>query len=39
VNELTLDYTDRGRRAVQLLLDEGAERGIIPNRVQVDFVE
>ncbi len=39
VNELTLDYTERGRAAVQLLLDEGAERGIIPHRVKVEFVE
>jgi 1,4-dihydroxy-6-naphthoate synthase len=39
VNELTLDYTDRGREAVQLLLKKGYERGIIPNRVEVDFVE
>ena len=37
VNQLTLDYTDRGREAVQLLLDEGAERGIIPRRVRVEF--
>jgi 1,4-dihydroxy-6-naphthoate synthase len=39
VNELTLDYTDRGREAVQRLLDEGAERGIIPRRVEVRFAE
>jgi len=39
VNELTLDYTERGRTAVQRLLDEGAERGIIPHRVKVEFVE
>ena len=39
VNELTLDYTERGRAAVQRLLDEGAERGIIPRRVKVEFVE
>ncbi|MBA2734682.1 MAG: ABC transporter substrate-binding protein [Acidobacteria bacterium] len=39
VNELTLDYTERGRKAVSLLLDEGFERGIIPNRVQIDFIE
>lgn len=39
VNELTLDYTERGRIAVQRLLDEGAERGIIPHRVKVEFVE
>jgi len=38
VNQLTLDYTDRGRAAVQRLLDEGAERGVIPRRVQVEFV-
>ncbi len=37
VNELTLDYTERGRQAVQLLLDQGFEKGIIPNRVIVDF--
>jgi 1,4-dihydroxy-6-naphthoate synthase len=39
VNELTLDYTERGREAVRLLLAEGFERGIIPTRVAVDFVE
>jgi 1,4-dihydroxy-6-naphthoate synthase len=39
VNELTLDYTERGRTAVQRLLDEGAERGIIPQRVKVEFVQ
>jgi 1,4-dihydroxy-6-naphthoate synthase len=38
VNELTLDYTERGREAVRLLLQEGYEKGVIPNRVQVDFV-
>ena len=26
VNELTLDYTERGREAVRLLLDEGSKR-------------
>jgi 1,4-dihydroxy-6-naphthoate synthase len=39
VNDLTLDYTERGREAVRLLLHEGFERGIIPNQVPVDFVE
>ena len=39
VNELTLDYTERGREAVRRLLTEGFERGIIANAVQVDFVE
>jgi 1,4-dihydroxy-6-naphthoate synthase len=37
VNDLTLDYTDRGREAVQRLLMEGFERGIIPNRAAVEF--
>jgi 1,4-dihydroxy-6-naphthoate synthase len=39
VNDLTLDYTERGREAVRRLLDEGFERGIIPHRVKVDFVK
>ena len=39
VNDLTLDYTDRGRAAVQRLLDEGAEHGVIPHRVKVEFVD
>ncbi len=38
VNELTLDYTERGREAVRRLLEEGFEKGIIPNKVAVDFV-
>src|ERR1043165_6770615 len=38
VNELTLDYTERGREAVQRLLKEGYERGIIPHKVDVQFV-
>ncbi|HEY0320466.1 MAG TPA: MqnA/MqnD/SBP family protein [Pyrinomonadaceae bacterium] len=39
VNELTLDYTERGREAVKLLLLEGYERGIIPRRVEVEFID
>jgi len=39
VNQLTLDYTERGREAVQRLLDEGAARGVIPRRVEVEFVK
>jgi len=39
VNEWTLDYGDRGRAAVQLLLDRGAEKGILPARVLAEFVE
>ncbi len=39
VNDLTLDYGDRGREAVRRLLNEGHERGIIPHHVEVQFVE
>ncbi|MDH3494627.1 MAG: ABC transporter substrate-binding protein [Acidobacteriota bacterium] len=39
VNDLTLDYGDRGREAVRLLLDRGFEAGIIPEKVEVDFVD
>ena len=39
VNDLTLDYTPRGRTAVQRLLDEGTARGIIPHSVNVEFVD
>lgn len=37
VNDLTLDYTERGREAVRRLLSEGFEQGIIPNQVTVEF--
>ena len=39
VNDWTLDYGQRGRDAVRLLLERGAEAGIIPHRVNVEFVE
>jgi 1,4-dihydroxy-6-naphthoate synthase len=39
VNDLTLDYTDRGREAVSRLLQEGFEKKIIPKKVAVDFAE
>lgn len=39
VNDLTLDYGERGREGVRRLLQEGYDAGIIPNKVQVDFVE
>ncbi|PYS85796.1 MAG: ABC transporter substrate-binding protein, partial [Acidobacteria bacterium] len=39
VNDLTLDYSERGREAVRRLLKEGHERGIIPHAVKVEFVE
>jgi 1,4-dihydroxy-6-naphthoate synthase len=38
VNAWTVDYGPRGRQAVQLLLDRASEAGIIPHRVQVEFV-
>jgi 1,4-dihydroxy-6-naphthoate synthase len=37
VNDLTLDYTDRGREAVQRILNEGFARGIIPKLPLVEF--
>ncbi len=39
VNEWTLDYGDRGRKAVQTLLDRGFEKGLLPKKVQAEFVE
>lgn len=37
VNDLTLDYTERGREAVRKLLTEGFDRGIITTRPRVEF--
>jgi 1,4-dihydroxy-6-naphthoate synthase len=39
VNSSTLSYTDRDRQAVQLMLDEGFRKGIIPSQVKVEFAE
>jgi 1,4-dihydroxy-6-naphthoate synthase len=39
VNEWTLDYGDRGRQAVQILLDRGYEKGLLPRPVQAEFIE
>jgi 1,4-dihydroxy-6-naphthoate synthase len=39
VNDLTLDYGDRGREAVRRLLAEGFSRGLIPHEVDVEFAE
>ena len=39
VNDLTLDYGDRGREAVRRLLDEGYDAGIIPTKVDIEFVD
>lgn len=39
VNELTLDCGQRGREAVKRLLELGYQRGIIPHKPQIDFVD
>jgi 1,4-dihydroxy-6-naphthoate synthase len=39
VNDWTLDYGDKGRQAVRLFLDRGAEAGLIDGPVAVEFVE
>ena len=38
VNNLTLDYGERGREGVRRFLEEGYEKGIIKNKVEVEFV-
>lgn len=38
VNEWTVDYGDTGREAVRTLLRRGHEAGLIPERVEVEFV-
>lgn len=38
VNDLTLDYTERGREGVRRLLDEGTRARVIPHKVAIDFV-
>ncbi|HXU35255.1 MAG TPA: MqnA/MqnD/SBP family protein [Blastocatellia bacterium] len=38
VNDYTIDYGDRGREAVRLLLERGHEAGIIPRPVELHFV-
>ena len=37
VNDLTLGYGDRGRLAVERLMTEAFEKGLIPQRVPVEF--
>ncbi|SEF75088.1 1,4-dihydroxy-6-naphthoate synthase [Bryocella elongata] len=39
VNERTLDFGPDGREAIRKLLDMGYERGIIPHKANVDFVD
>jgi len=38
VNQLTLDYGERGRRAVRMLLERGAKAGLVPPG-EVSFVD
>jgi 1,4-dihydroxy-6-naphthoate synthase len=37
VNDYTIDYGDRGREAVRLLLERGHKAGIVPRPVQIEF--
>ena len=37
VNDLTLGYGERGRKAVERLMSEAFEKGLIPHRVVVEF--
>jgi 1,4-dihydroxy-6-naphthoate synthase len=37
VNDLTLAYGDRGRRGLERLMTDAFERGLIPQRVPVEF--
>jgi 1,4-dihydroxy-6-naphthoate synthase len=39
VNERTLNYGDDGREAIRKLLEMGFDRGIIPVKAKVDFVD
>jgi 1,4-dihydroxy-6-naphthoate synthase len=39
VNDWTRGYGETGRKAVQLLLDRGHEAGILPQRIQAEFIE
>ncbi|MEX0725544.1 MAG: MqnA/MqnD/SBP family protein [Planctomycetaceae bacterium] len=38
VNHWTLDFDDKGREAVKLLLQRGHEAGLIPQPVEVEFI-
>jgi predicted solute-binding protein len=37
VNDLTLGYGERGRKAVERLMTEAYEQGLIPKSVPVQF--
>lgn len=38
VNDWTLDFGERGREAVRLLLKKGFEAGVIPNDIEPEFI-
>jgi 1,4-dihydroxy-6-naphthoate synthase len=38
VNHWTLDYGDRGRRAIELLLKRGADAGLVPAIPEIKFI-
>ncbi len=39
VNERTLNYGDDGRLAIQKLLDMGYDRGVIPHKAKIDWID
>ena len=39
VNQRTLDYGSSGREAVQLFLDQARDAKLIPDKVEVQFIE
>jgi 1,4-dihydroxy-6-naphthoate synthase len=39
VNHWTLDYGDKGREAIRRFLGQAFERGLIPKRMELEFVE
>ena len=39
VNDWTLDLGDRGRRAIELLLQKGVESGLLDTPVDIEFIE
>lgn len=39
VNHWTLNLGERGRQAVQILLDRGHQKGLLPHAVQAEFAE
>jgi 1,4-dihydroxy-6-naphthoate synthase len=38
VNDWTLDFGDRGRDAVRVLLDRAHQAGVIPHPVKLEFI-